>query len=316
MTTSIAKITVINAPRSLQALQEAGLFQIRILLEEMGLLAADEHKMAFARMTLPEKAAAALNALQQWDVQNPGAAAAAAAAPPPQAPMAVQPVMVPVGVPMQPQMMQQQMTQQQPQMQMPQQNGSMNGFAPMAPFAPMGATMPGQQMQPPAHMNGAQVAAVDPSALANAQAAVAGATETKTRKPRNSASKAAEVTEPGEIGTQVVNLLSQLVSQTQESGEAIKSALLGFSNAIEEFNKQDSKKHLENLDISYAEAYKALTILDGKLNGLNLTTMVNIACTLMVAEQITQQPRQNLLAIALSDVNTIHAMIAQASSGK
>ncbi len=88
--TSVAKVTPQSAPRDTEGLMKLGIFQLRLLLEGMGALSTDGEKMAFAKVSAPDKVAIAQERLAAWDKANGGGGGATngaahtnGAAPPP-----------------------------------------------------------------------------------------------------------------------------------------------------------------------------------------------------------------------------------------
>lgn len=323
MSTSISSITPQTAPRDVESLMKAGIFQLRLLVDNLykslGSPQTEEQKISFSKMSPEGKAKAAKELLDAWDRANPGAAAMAQQPQQPQQQMAPPPMQMAAP----------------PQMavpsgaQVPYANGTVNGngaypnpaigAAPM-PFHPQQPPM--QQMQMPMGPP-PQVAQVDPAALAHAQqAAGATAPAATTRKPRNSAAKAESQEEGPGLGPQILAMLTQLGEQSQKNTETVVGVLRQVNESLEGLNKggtdDEVKKHLSSLNASYAGVYNVLTSWDSRLTQIQFSANLSIALSLFLAEQVIQGAgRQDVLQMALGDMSGIMQMVqATANPGK
>lgn len=274
MTTALATVTPHNAPRTVEGLSQLGIFRLRTLIKDLGGLENDQQCAAFANMKGPEKAAYALQLLVEFDKANGGPPNGVAAPRAPQAaPSAMQAPMVP---------------------QMP-----MVPNAAMAP--PMGFGAP---------MGGPQVAAVDPAALAHAQAAAAAATaptEAKKRTPKAPASA-----EDAGIGTQVLQLLNQTLQNQEQFTQMVRQSLSELGESVKGVGHQEQQ--LKNLHASYEGLYAVLKAHETSIQALRSHVALGISVMLIFAEQQLGASRNEVLQTAATDVPTVLAILN--SSGK
>lgn len=299
---STPRITPQTAPRTLEGLQAMGVFQIRLLLEELGCLATDENKQAFAKMKAEDKAATALQWLQHWDQQNPGqyqgvpATTAPAMAPPP-----------------------------------PQTNGATNGTngaalpvmaapvmgAPPMAGPPMNGTPVMQQQMPFAQP---QVAAVNPGALASAASAAAGGltppttTTTTTKGRRQPASNGANG--DADLANTVLNSLSTLLTETKSQNEAITGALREVAQKLDKGGNAELSADVKSILQQYQGIYQVMTNFNASLSALQASTGLSISLSLFLAENVLGAGRDEILKMALADVGSVQNMVQTTSAGK
>lgn len=171
----------------------------------------------------------------------------------------------------------------------------------------------------PAHTNGVtpgtmvlpaptqvmQVPAMEVNPAALAAAAAATAPQPVRRSPVTSAGPAA-APPAADLGGEVLNALSRIISQNEETNTMIAGAmkeLLGEVKAVATSN--------QGLNETYKAVFGALQSVDKSLQSVQLQSKLSMALVLPLAEQVLGASREDVLGATLGDVDSIQAMLTQ-----
>jgi hypothetical protein len=282
------ELTPQSAPRDVTALAACTPYQLRRLAEtHLAGLRNEQEKMAWFGLKTPEsKAVYILELLKRWDTQNPGAAAphtngvaapAAPAAPEIQrTPVSTQPS-TSNGVPVQ------QMQPVQP---------TVTTAPPIATPAAAGAGMPGF------------IPVVAPSAVAAATAAAGAASD----KPKTTRAPKTAGAAPGDLGADVVNLLTRILEGQDKDRERYDAMQKSVANTLEEAASVKSGR-LEQVESN-------LSVLQKQVEGLitlqQSTSQVLVWTLMAVATSNPSASPLDVLRSAINDSDSFPALVQQA----
>lgn len=309
---SESTLTPQTAPRDLEGLTKETPYKLRLLVSALGMLQAEEHKMAWHQLQTPEtRAAYVLKLLQAWDQANPGAAT-----PPPPAAPATPAQPAPAAPPATPSFA---MPFQQPGFAPP---APQQGFAPPAPaqpgFAmPTGFTMPQPVAPVPAAAMGAP-GAPPPVAAQTAQAAqvAAGAAEGKTttkRQPRNAgaAAPAGGGGDP-ELGAQITGMMQTILQGLSAEHEQRVAWQKQVTEMLEEASSAKTSR-VTALEAKYTELTQALVGVSQALQNQQSLQIWTLMAFLTLAEGQTGGSVLQLLKSAIDDSAMFSKLVDQAT---